>query len=233
MPFHTFSDEVLADYRHFYTIDALLRQGLFLAMGGIMANTDFDPKLQATWQSHIRTPFSQALFNPCNTWGDMAQYSYAIPFYTIAMCLPLSPVSCWANHTLRALLLGGPPQAILSYSLGAGRPVTDSPRWDLFKYHRAISGHAFYGALPFINMAMMSQSQTLQGFFYIVSVLPGLARVNNNSHYFSQVFLGWWLAYSASNTAWQQPHVSKKSQSLSFQVKPSSDGISLEVWKKF
>ena len=45
---------------------------------------------------------------------------------------------------------------------------------------------------------MMTDCLPLRYGLYAISTLPGLSRLNDNMHYFSQVFIGWTLAYLAA-----------------------------------
>jgi hypothetical protein len=62
-----------------------------------------------------------------------------------------------------------------------------------------VSDHAFIGAVPFITAAKMNENPYIKGALYGLSVLPGLSRINDNKHYFSQVLLGWYLAFLSCN----------------------------------
>lgn len=69
------------------------------------------------------------------------------------------------------------------------------------------------GAIPFLSIAKMSDNPWVKGSFYITSALPALSRINDDAHFASQAFLGWWLAVLASeavdqtndgvNTGWR------------------------------
>lgn len=166
-PLSCLPSDVFSDYRDFYAARQIRFQLLAFGSAAIMANTDFDPIIQKNWQNHFRSPSMNDVFEPFNTWGDITQYQYAIPVYAILLFTQNDCIAQWANHTLRSLLLGGPLQAIGSYALGSGRPATLSPQWHFFKYHRAISGHAFYGALPFINLAMQTDCDPLKMVFMV------------------------------------------------------------------
>ena len=101
--------------------------------------------------------------------------------------------------------------------LGSGRPsdTADNSYWHPFKNDNGVSGHAFVGAVPFITAAQMSDNIWEKGFFYACSAMPGWSRINDDAHYLSQVWLGWWMAYlacEAVNTT-QKEH-------QSFQIMP-------------
>ena len=53
------------------------------------------------------------------------------------------------------------------------------------------------GAVPFLTLAGMTDDPLAKCFFYACSPWTGISRINDNLHYASQVWLGWWLAYLA------------------------------------
>ena len=53
------------------------------------------------------------------------------------------------------------------------------------------------GAVPFLTLAGMTDDPLAKCFFYACSPWTGISRINDNVHYLSQVWLGWWLAYFA------------------------------------
>ena len=63
----------------------------------------------------------------------------------------------------------------------------------------AVSGHAFIGAIAFVNAAKMTDRVGLKLALYTFSVLPAWSRINDQRHYLSQAALGWWMAYLAAS----------------------------------
>jgi hypothetical protein len=111
-----------------------------------------------------------------------------------------SATAQWGANSLRAVLVGTPELVTLAYVSGGQRPEEGEPGWDPFDDYNGVSGHAFYGAVPIIAAANLTDKRWLRNTLYIGSTLPGLARVYEDKHYFSQVFMGWWLAYAATRT---------------------------------
>ena len=210
---------VQKDYSSHYTWPATQETGVLLAMTGIFANTGLDGRIEHIWQKDIRSKpvweihnhqanrtFWDHLLQPANDVGGMDSL---IPLY-IASTLAghylhnnhLKTASLWGERSLRTFLLGGPQQFAWTHILGAHRPhEVEGSRWRFFRGKRGVSGHTFYGAIPFLNAAMMlDEHVALQSFFYVCSTLPGLARINEDKHYFSQVLSGWGLSYLAART---------------------------------
>ena len=132
---------------------------------------------------------------------------YTIPVYVSAKFLgeyfddqPGMPLlGEFGDRTTRALLVGGPPLLALQYLTGGGRPSAyeDESYWRPFRGSHGASGHAFMGAVPFLTLAGMTDDPLAKCFFYACSPWTGVTRINDNVHYLSQVWLGWWMAYLA------------------------------------
>lgn len=228
------AQQVFGDYHAYYaTVPGLTQQLVGLGVAGIMANTNFDPYVEEQWQYRYRGRFTDDLSTYVDSYSEISQYKYAIPLYITSMCFSDNPLGTWGNHSLRTLILGAPQQAVLTHALGAGRPITQQHQWDLFKYDRAVSGHAFYGAIPLLNMAKQTPNIFLKSSLYVLSTLPGLARINSDKHYFSQSFLGWWIAFAATNAVWNADIVSKEPYKLSFQVNHLENAFFLGFNLKF
>src|SRR5204862_2978155 len=96
---------------------------------------------------------------------------------------------------------------------GGSRPGENpwGSHWNFFKDSNGVSGDAFIGGVAFITAAKMSDNLFLKTGFYALSVMPALGRVNDDAHYTSQAFLGYFLAYMACSavdlTNFQSEHV--------------------------
>jgi hypothetical protein len=87
----------------------------------------------------------------------------------------------------------------VQYLTGGGRPsdYADQSYWRPFHSSHGASGHAFMGAVPFLTLAGMTDDPLAKCFFFACSPWTGMSRINDNAHYLSQVWLGWWMAYLA------------------------------------
>lgn len=232
--------QIMDDYCHYYGRQGLGIQLIGLSLGGIAANTHFDKRLRNEWQTHWQGETTDSIANFFDSYTEVTQYKVSIPLYFIFMGIGAAfpqntfayEVGVLGNNTLRTLFVGAPQQAILTQALGAGRPIENSS-WQPFKHHRAVSGHAFYGAIPLLNLAKQTQQPFLKASFYVLSTFPGLARINDDKHYFSQSFLGWWIAFAATRAVWQTNEVSKKPYSWLAQLMPIENGIYLGLETKF
>ena len=202
-----FFADVVADYRYHYSTEKLLQLGVAVGVSGIMANTNIDSSFHENFQLDIRSDRSNTLSADFTMIGDASQMIVSVPLYLGVMLLGNSAsetsagpwLGTWATRSLRSLLIGAPQQYVLTNLLGSGRPTEGDSSWDLFNGDgdNAVSGHAFYGAVPFLTAAGLTENTFAKYSLYALSVFPGLARLNDEKHYLSQVFLGWSLAYMA------------------------------------
>jgi len=202
---HTFFDLVAADYKYHYSKEKLKQVGIVLGISGVMANTKIDNSFRDHYQDNIRGDRSDNIADVFTTIGDASQMIYSVPLYLGSMWLgkyltetSAGPwMAAWGSQSLRTLLIGAPQQFILTNFLGSSRPTEGDSNWDLFNDNNGVSGHAFYGAVPLLTAASVTRNTAGKVTLYALSVFPGLARINDDKHYLSQVFLGWSLAYLA------------------------------------
>jgi hypothetical protein len=200
----TTQEHVFRDYANYYTFDTLGKFVVILAPAAVFANSDFDADVGNWYQQHIR---SDATNRAASFIRPLGNGYYTIPVYVSAKFLgeyfadqPGMPLlGEFGDRTTRALLVGGPPFLALQYLTGGGRPSTyeDESYWRPFRGSHGASGHAFMGAVPFLTAADMTDDPLAKCFFYACSPWAGVTRINDNVHYLSQVWLGWWMAYLA------------------------------------
>lgn len=206
-PTYGFWPQIGCDYQIHYGLYGMPKVLLGIGVAGIMANDDFDHIVRDEWQTHLRGSTSDRVFNWVNDYGGLSQYQFVIPLYLATAWLgyqsnspALHVVGKWGARSFRALLVGAPQQAVLTEMLGSPRPEQGSSHWSWFNHNRAVSGHAFYGSLPILTAAKLSDSLFSKFCFYTLSLLPPIARIHHDKHYASQAFLGWWLAFQSVNS---------------------------------
>ena len=203
-----FTVETWLDYQDFYSCRNLTALGFGLGTAAIIANTSLDEDFQQWHDENWRNDRLADSF----TWLGDGQIM--IPVFAGAALIgsspdndgtPLGTIGEWGSRCSRSVLVGGPPMLAFKYFLNASRPADEfTSRWRPFDdpYDcSTVSGHAFIGAISFLNAAKMADEPALKVAFYTLSVMPGWARVNNRRHYLSQAMLGWWFAYLAANVA--------------------------------
>jgi hypothetical protein len=200
-----FLGTVEQDYKDLYlSRQRLIQLGVGFGAGAVMANTNIDRSVQDWYQDHIRSDGSDHAAQVAKAFGEGL---FVIPVSVGAAILGerLSPgpstssVGTWGERASRAYLTGVPLLLVTQWATGGSRPAEDDSHWRPFQDDNGVSGHAFIGAVPFLTVGRMFEDNPLARYsLYVVSALPAWSRVNDNAHYASQAFLGWFLAWEAT-----------------------------------
>jgi hypothetical protein len=191
------------DYENFYTCWNLTLVGLGVAVAAPLANTSADESIRNWYQSRAH---SRALNDFANVMNYGAPYWMVVPFAAEGAALfGLAPDDYthdggffeWGNRSIRALAVGYPPVLAGYVLLGASRPGQGGSEWRPFNDWHGVSGHTFDEAIPFLTAAAMTDDPWLKVPLFLGSFAGGWARIHADQHYFSQVVLGWWMAYLA------------------------------------
>lgn len=198
-------DVVMLDHLHFYSSDRLKRMGIGYGIGGIMANTGVDEYIQDWYQEDVRSSRTDDVAEVAKLFGEG---KYMIPLSLLAAGVgtriptesKASNIGRWGERTARAYAVGAPPVLLMQRVLGSSRPgeADYGSHWNPFNDTNGVSGHAFIGAVPFLTLARMRKDHPLRYIFYFASGLAGWSRINDNAHYTSQAFLGWFMAWEAT-----------------------------------
>jgi membrane-associated phospholipid phosphatase len=190
-----------ADHAAFYSCPNLALLGLGIGAMAPVANTSADRSLRNWYQDHVRAGDSDDFADAVNLAG---QVWVVVPLAVEASSLlghgpddyrTAGGIRDWSNRSLRAIAVGYPPTVALYGILGSTRPAKNDSRWHPFQNFHGVSGHTFIGAIPFLTAASMTDDPLLQAPLVAGSFLTGWSRVHLDRHYFSQVALGWWLAF--------------------------------------
>ncbi len=204
--------KIFQDYRNFYSCENLTCVTAAFGAGALMANTGFDTTMQNAWQTGITGSQTGSFFSATKDIGDGI---YLLPAAGIAaaagVALEGMPVGDalggWGSRSLRIFLVGGPPVYVLQVATGASRPSNNGSvnaesssgsDWKFFQDNNGVSGHSFMGAIPFLAAADMVEHPLAKGTLYVCSTFVGFSRINDDAHYSSQAFLGWYLAWASS-----------------------------------
>ncbi len=197
---------IKCDYKNYYSKQNLFKVGLGIAISSIFANSDLDQNIANWYQNNVRNHTTNSVSNMLTPLGPQIFPLYigtALIGGAMVRAHQSGTLYVWSMDTIRSFVVGVPPAILLQASLGPTRPSSPSPHSDWKWFHGneyvGLSGHAFAGAIPFLVAADMSENNVVRYGLYFASTLVGLARINDNQHYFSQVFLGWWVANSAVN----------------------------------
>jgi membrane-associated phospholipid phosphatase len=198
----TFGTTLLRDYKAFYTGRRLLTLGSVMAAGGLLANSDADQSLFQGYRD-LRGERSDGWAHRLQPLGDA---DVVLPVVIVpALLIGLgdrpdeSTVGAWWRRSARAYAVGGPSFYYLQQISGGSRPGhPEGSAWRPFIGNHGISGHAFLAAVPFLTAARLSERPLTKGAWIAASILPGLARLEQEKHFPSQVVLGWILAWEAT-----------------------------------
>ena len=226
--------DVKCDYRNYYSCRT--GRGLLLCVGAaaIMANTTIDQDFRDWVQDDVRSSGSDDFASFWKTFGEgqlvvpacagMALVGSMLDDYPMMDCM-----GEFGYRATRSYLVGAPPMLFMQYCLGASRPVEgEGSYWHPFQDNNGVSGHAFCGAVPFITAAQMSDNCCLKGCFYFLSTLTGWSRINDDSHYLSQAWMGWWMAYLSCRAVSETENGKRSCYSLAPIIAPDTVGMMME-----
>jgi len=228
-------EAVKTDFGNFYLDRAnLTRLGIGVAVAAVFANTGMDQyirdKYQSSTRSHV-TDQATKIFNISGTELVLVTVPVYIGTYGAGLWLHNPTMEEWAQKSLRATVVGGPALVFLATATGGDRPTEGDSHWKPFQNIHGVSGHAYIGAVPFITAAKMSENPYQKALFYGLSTFTGLSRINDDEHYFSQVALGWYLAYlSCAVVAKGSDRQEGRTQ---VQLAPVPKGIAITVQKRY
>lgn len=194
------------DFRNFYTRRNLGRLALGFLVGAILANTPLDQWLADAYQAnlHSNSRAATAFQNGTKGLGDRDVVILApIVAMTVGVLAPAHPataaIGLWGSQFTRTFLAAAPMAYGASWLLGGDRPKNDQgSHWQPWRGKPCgISGHAMAGSISFLVLAGMSTNPIVQTLCYAGSGLTAWSRVDSQSHYPSQVLLGWWLSFLA------------------------------------
>jgi len=192
-------EAVTTDLGNFYLDrENLTRLGIGVAVAAVFANTEMDQyirdKYQSSTRSHV-TDQATKIFNISGTEVALVLAPAYLGAYGVGKWLHNPTMVEWATNSFRATIVGGPALLVLAAATGADRPTEGDSNWGSYQNFHGVSGHTYFGAIPFITAAKMSENPYQKAILYGLSTFPGLSRINDDEHYFSQVALGWYLAY--------------------------------------
>ena len=215
---HPLVYNLVSDQRNFYSCCSLEWLAAGLGTSAILANTNLDEEFRQS----IHGPVHKDSTN-LNWMKDLGTGQYVIPALVgiwaadawIDSTAPgerpiAESLEAWSGRSLRGLMVGAVPVIALQSIIGSSRPGESSAgsRWKPFQDNNGVSGHAFVGAVPFWTAAQMTDCIPLEAGFYAMGSLAGIARLQNDSHYLSQVVMGWWIAglsvAAVDCTEWQK-----------------------------
>jgi len=207
---------VADDYRSFYKGERLLRMGIVFGAAGIVANTNIDMNIRNWYQDKVRNAQTDSwASNPSRDLEFNAKFfgegKYMVPVALLAASVNYidtdTAIGNWGANASRAYVVGLPAMWLMQGVTGATRPgdrPEGSSRTTPFGHSNGVSGHAFVGAVPFLTIAYMNPDNKLIKYpAYVASAAAAWSRVNDDKHFPSQVFLGWYMAWEAVDSVFE------------------------------
>jgi len=226
-------ETVKTDFGNFYLDRAnLVMLGIGIGGAAVFANTEIDREIRDKYQENVRskgTDDAAKIFKVPGT--ALVTVPVYIGTYGAGLLLRSPAMEEWAYKSFRATGVGAPALLFLQAATGADRPTEGDSHWRPFRNSHGASGHAFIGGVPFITAAKMSESPYIKGIFYGLSTLPGLSRINDDRHYFSQAALGWYLAYLSSAAV--EKGEDRREGKIHVGILPVSKGVAITAQKNW
>ncbi len=214
----TISEVITNDYQSFYTSNRLMYLGIGFISGALLSHTVADKMIKNANQED-RNIYTDKLSKIVKLFGEG---KYLIPISLLSASIyfykPESLIGTWGVYTSRAYIVGTPILLTSQLLTGGSRPneISYESRWKPFNDNNGVSGHAFIGSVPFITLAhIYEDNPTIKYLAYGGSLLTAWSRINDNKHYFSQVLLGWYLAYESVDAVFDSDR-----ESTNFSVTP-------------
>ena len=228
-------EDARTDFGNFYLDrENLTKIGIGVAGAAVLANTGMDRYIRNKYQDNLRsrgTDEATKIFNISGTALVLVTVPVYIGAYGAGSLLLNPTMEEWAQKSFRATAVGGPALLFLATATGADRPTEGDSHWRPFQNIHGASVHAFIGGIPFITAAKMSENPYRKAIFYGLSTFPGLARINDDKHYFSQAALGWYLAYLSCAVV--EKGNDRQEGRVHVQFAPVPEGIAITVRKRF
>jgi hypothetical protein len=189
--------------RRCYSRRGFLQLGGALLGAGALIYSGADAGVDRWHRDRVRSPASDALACGLKPLGER-------PWFLAWGLLALldarwrsTPLTRWGRRNFGAMVVGLPILWGLQYGMGASRPTDGAnrrgPRWGRpLRDDNSASGHAFMGAVPWLTAARLADGPWPRAAAYAGSLLTGWSRLNDRKHYLSQVWLGWFAAWSAT-----------------------------------
>jgi hypothetical protein len=215
-------DIVADDYKSYFKRERLLRLGIAFGAAGIVANTNMDMAFRNWYQENVRSERTDCWASDPTT--DLAfnakffgEGKYMVPAALLAASVNYidadTAVGNWGANASRAYIVGLPAMWAMQRVTGASRPgeTPEGSIWRPFNDDNGVSGHAYIGAVPFLTIASMNpENNWIKYPAYIASAAAGWSRVNDDAHFLSQVFLGWYMAWEAVDSVFENNEKKKK-----------------------
>ncbi len=224
------------DHVNYYSLQNAAYFGASFGLGAVLANGDTDEDIQQWYLDDIHSDGTDDAAKIVKNFGEgilLAGVVGATAFLGDGDNddSALGNMGVWGRRTMRAIIVGTPSMLIMQRATGAGRPVEGGSAWNFWDDSNGVSGHSFVGALSFLTAAEMTDSKPLKYTLYVASTFAGWSRLNDDKHYASQVFLGWFMAWRSVQAVSQSD--SPDERAAHFDLLPLHGGAALAFDYRF
>ena len=232
-------NDIKGDIKSITPFRIVATQSIYLT-ACVLANSDLDGIIQ----NHLNNNLFSQNRNECETlqkcfkpFGEKNLIiAYATAWATTRFWssnhVALGQFSNTFEHIMKATIVGGTMTILSQQALGGDRPCKNNgSKWRLGGPDHGVSGHATLGAIPFLVMSNLATNPYSKLIFTTLSFCTGFSRMFSNSHYPSQVLLGWSIAKSAVDITTPRNHLRntlKFSHNTTFLPFSTSDGRGLK-----
>jgi len=226
---------VKTDFGNFYLErENLTMLGIGVAGAAVFANTNMDMYIRNKYQDDLRsngTDKATRIFNISAASIALVIAPAYLGAYGAGKLFNNATMVDWAENSFRATVVGAPALLFLTAATGADRPAEGDSKWGGYQNFHGVSGHTYFSAVPFITAAKMSENPYQKAILYGLSTFTGLSRINDDRHYFSQVALGWYLAYLSCAVV--EKGTERREERVHVLLAPVPKGIAVAVQKRF
>jgi hypothetical protein len=178
---------------------AFLRLGGATVLAGVLVYSGADEAVEGFYACKVRSGGTDHTARLAKFGGERFWFLNWLVVAAIDAWWQSGSFSRWGRANFEAMVVGLPVLWTMQRGLGANRPSSDAgdPRWRPLAADNSASGHAFIGAVPWLNLAARCGRRPLAVTSRMASVVTGWSRLNDRRHYPSQIILGWTIAYNA------------------------------------
>jgi len=186
-------------------------------------------RYQSSTRSHV-TDEATKIFNISATELALVAGTVYVGTYGAGVWLHNPTMEKWALKSVRATVVGAPPSCSWRWQPGGDRPTRGIPIGIRFRIPMG-SADTRTSAPSFHHRRENERKSLPEGDLLRAIDVPALGRINNDEHYFSQVALGWYLAYLSCAVV--AKGTDRQEGRLQVQLAPVPKGIAITFQKRY
>ena len=200
--------ETGSHYKRHYGRRGFLQLGGAVAAAAVLVYSGADKAVDAWHRDRIRSPRSDRVAETAKIFGERFWFGFWAAFMLLDSLIASNPLTRWGRRTFEAMVVGLPALWTTQRVLGASRPTdgdsdpahVPDPRYHPMDDDNSASGHAFIAAIPWLTLMRRTGSAPVRAGSVAAMLPTGWSRLNDRRHFFSQIVLGYALAWQATGT---------------------------------